>query len=77
MGKAQVNLKKAPIFYTPKNMAELEAWLGKLSGSEAMVGMTAAMMAWNLACELTNPGGGPELTFTSETSADHAVIAQE
>ena len=77
MSKPKVNLKKSPLFYTPKSMQELEDWLGNLSGDQAAVGVTAAMLAWNLACELTNPGGGPELTFTLEATDDHDVIAQE
>jgi len=41
--------------HTPDNLKELEAYIAKFSGSEAIVAFTCAYMAWNLAAKLTNP----------------------
>ena len=37
------------LFHTPANGTELMEWVGRLSGSERTVAMTAACMALNLA----------------------------
>jgi hypothetical protein len=36
-------------------MDELEAYLSKFNGGEAVAARVSAMMAWNLACKLTAP----------------------
>lgn len=43
----------ALMFYTPTSMQDLEDRLESYSGSEKAVAYIAAMMAWNLACKLT------------------------
>jgi len=40
---------KVGIFATPEDVDSLMAYLDKFSGSEKVVAMTCAMMAWNLA----------------------------
>lgn len=40
------------LFATPANQTELADWIGRLSGSERTVAMTAACMALNLAYTL-------------------------
>jgi hypothetical protein len=42
------------MFATPTTMEELQEYLGRFNGNEAIVAMTCAFMAWNLACHLTN-----------------------
>ena len=52
-----VKLQPVGIVHTPDNLKELEAYIAKFSGSEAIVAFTCAYMAWNLAAKLTNPEG--------------------
>ena len=40
--------------YTPTSMQDLEDRLESFSGSEKAVAWLAAMMAWNLACDISN-----------------------
>lgn len=40
------------IFNTPESMDDLMEWIERLNGGERAMAMTAAMMAWNLACKL-------------------------
>ena len=48
-------LKPAPMFACPRDMEAFDKYLSKFSGTESIVALTAAMMAWNLASRLTNP----------------------
>jgi len=48
-------IKPCNIFSTPKDMDELESYLSKFNGGEAVAARVSAMMAWNLACKLTAP----------------------
>ena len=50
-----VKLQPVGIVHTPDTLKELEAYIAKFSGSEAIVAFTCAYMAWNLAAKLTNP----------------------
>ena len=47
-------MKKVELFYTPTSMKDLEDRLESFSGSEKSVAWLAAMMAWNLACDIAN-----------------------
>ena len=47
-------MKKVELFYTPTSMKDLEDRLESFSGSEKAVAWLAAMMAWNLACDISN-----------------------
>jgi hypothetical protein len=49
------SIKPCNIFHTPEDMDELEAYLSKFNGGEAVAARVSAMMAWNLACKLTAP----------------------
>jgi len=51
-------LKEIGIFHTPKNWEELQTWLTRLNGPEAVLATTAAMMAWNLAASFTKEKEG-------------------
>ena len=44
----------ALMFYTPTSMQDLEDRLESYSGQEKAVAWMAAMMAWNLACDISN-----------------------
>tara|TARA_R110002074_G_scaffold96979_1_gene210556 strand:- start:46 stop:219 length:174 start_codon:yes stop_codon:yes gene_type:complete len=46
-------LQPCELIATPKSMEDLQEYLARFSGSEAIVAQTCAFMAWNLACELT------------------------
>ena len=46
-------MKKVELFYTPTSMKDLEDRLESFSGSEKSVAWLAAMMAWNLACDIS------------------------
>ena len=52
-----VLLQTVDIVHTPKDLKELEAYLGQFHGGEATAAFTCAYMAWNLAAKLTNPEG--------------------
>jgi len=52
-----VLLQPVGIVHTPKDLKELEAYIGRLRGGEAIAAFTCAYMAWNLAAKLTNPEG--------------------
>jgi len=45
-------LKKSGLFHTPSSTEELQGYLGRFSGAEAIVANTCALMAWNLASKL-------------------------
>ena len=47
-------MKKVELFYTPTSMKDLEDRLESFSGGEKSVAWLAAMMAWNLACDIAN-----------------------
>jgi len=47
-------MKKADMFYTPTSMEDLENRLEAFSLDEKVVAWLAAMMAWNLACDIAN-----------------------
>ena len=47
-------MKKVELFYTPTSMKDLEDRLESFSGSEKSIAWLAAMMAWNLACDISN-----------------------
>lgn len=46
-------LTKNGMFNTPKNWKEIEDWINLHSPEDRIYLLTAAMMAWNLAAELT------------------------
>ena len=48
------NLVPCNMFATPDSVENLQEYLSRFNGSEAMVAQTCAMMAWNLACKLTS-----------------------
>ena len=48
-------IKPCNLFHTPADMDELEQYLAKFSGGEAIAARVSAMIAWNLACKLTAP----------------------
>ena len=55
MPDTKVNLKPAAMFNTPKDWDELEKWINLHSNMhERLHIMTAACMAWNLACKYVN-----------------------
>jgi hypothetical protein len=50
------NLIPSGLFATPKDMDALMNWIELHSDPQEKIHcLTAAMMAWNLACKLTNP----------------------
>tara|TARA_B110000238_G_C15811490_1_gene304576 strand:- start:295 stop:483 length:189 start_codon:yes stop_codon:yes gene_type:complete len=57
MTETTVLLQPVGIVHTPANLKELENYIAKFSGGEALAAFTCAYMAWNLACKLTNPEG--------------------
>lgn len=48
-------IKPVGFFNTPKDLDELQAYIGQFNGSERTVATTCAWMAWNLAAKLTSP----------------------
>ena len=58
MPDTQVNIKPNKFFNTPDDWDALEAWINLHYGHERLHVMTAACMAWNLACKYVNDGGG-------------------
>jgi len=55
MPDTKFNLKPAAMFNTPKDWDELEKWINLHSNMhERLHVMTAACMAWNLACKYVN-----------------------
>jgi hypothetical protein len=52
MNMTENPLKKAGLFHTPDSVAELHEYLGRLSGSQGVLALTCAMMAWNLASKI-------------------------
>lgn len=48
-------IRPVDMFHTPADWPELERWLTSLPPSERPTAITAAMMAWNLACSLVTP----------------------
>ena len=57
MTNPTVLLQPVGIVHTPQNLEELEAYIGKFHGGEAITAFTCAWMAWNLCAKLTNPDG--------------------
>jgi len=57
MSDTTVLLQPVGIVHTPENLKELENYIAKFNGGEAIVAFTCAYMAWNLAAKLTNPEG--------------------
>ena len=57
MSDQTVLLQPVGIVHTPKDMDELQDYICKFNGGEAVAAFTCAYMAWNLACKLTNPEG--------------------
>ena len=49
-----MKIKEEKTFVTPKDMDDLINRLNSFSGQEKAIAWLAAMMAWNLACKLTN-----------------------
>jgi hypothetical protein len=47
-----LKLRPMGMVATPKDCKALENYLSRFYGSEAVVAMTCAGMAWNLACKL-------------------------
>jgi hypothetical protein len=45
------------IVHTPKDVDELQNYIAKFHGGEAIAAFTCAWMAWNLCAKLTNPEG--------------------
>lgn len=59
MPDTKVNIKPAAMFNTPKDWAALEDWINLHTNfHERMHILTAAYMAWNLACKYVNDEGG-------------------
>lgn len=54
MPDTQVNIKPNKFFHTPDDWDALEAWINLHYGHERLHVMTAACMAWNLACKYVN-----------------------
>ncbi len=53
MSDTKVNIKPAAMFNTPKDWDELQKWINLHTNMhERMHIMTAAYMAWNLACSI-------------------------
>ena len=50
-------LQPVGLVHTPKDLDELQAYISKFNGGEALAAFTCAWMAWNLACKVTNPKG--------------------
>jgi len=50
-------LQPVGIVHTPKDVDELQNYIARFHGGEAIVAFTCAWMAWNLAAKLTNPEG--------------------
>lgn len=48
-------IKPVGLVHTPSGWPELEDWLGRLHSSERATATIAALMAWNLACQIINP----------------------
>ena len=48
-------LKPVGFFNTPKDLDELQAYIGQFNGHEGWIAATCAWMAWNLAAKLTSP----------------------
>ena len=57
MSDTTVLLQPVGIVHTPENLEELENYIAKFNGGEAIVAFTCAYMAWNLCAKLTNPDG--------------------
>ena len=57
MSDNTVLLHPVGIVHTPEDVDELQAYIAKFHGGEAIVAFTCAYMAWNLAAKLTNPEG--------------------
>ena len=57
MSDTTVLLQPVGIVHTPENLKELENYIAKFNGGEAIVAFTCAYMAWNLCAKLTNPDG--------------------
>ena len=55
MTDTTVLLQPVGLVHTPKDMDELQDYISKFHGGEAVAAFTCAWMAWNLACKLTNP----------------------
>jgi hypothetical protein len=41
------------LFHTPKDLAEIDAWIALHPAEDRVHLMTAAYMTWNLCCKLT------------------------
>ena len=54
MPDTKVNIKPNKFFHTPDDWDALEAWINLHYGHERLHIMTAACMAWNLACKYVN-----------------------
>lgn len=55
MSDTKVKMEPVQLFNTPENWGELNKWIELHSNyHERMHVMTAAYMAWNLACKIAN-----------------------
>jgi len=54
MKKAKI--EPVALWHTPANMEELTATIEAMSGAEKIAAWHGALLAWNLACKLTNEG---------------------
>ena len=52
-----VLLQPVGIVHTPKDVDELQNYIAKFHGGEAIAAFTCAWTAWNLCAKLTNPEG--------------------
>lgn len=52
--KANNPLKQVGLVNTPNDLDELQNYLAKFNGSEAIVAQTCAFMAWNLASKIVD-----------------------
>jgi len=63
-----MKIEKQGFFYTPKNVEELESYLTKFSGDEAVLAYTISGMTWNLLAEMHN-----EIIATNEKTLAEIV----
>ena len=60
MPDTKIKMDPIDLFHTPENWGELNKWIELHSdGIERMHVMTAAYMAWNLACKIANDEDKP------------------
>lgn len=53
-GHTMKQIEPVALWHTPENMDELTATIEAMNGAEKIAAWHGAMLAWNLACKLTN-----------------------